>query len=816
MSEFLTLTSQLSTAVDQLNQVLQGDENTTVMINGEEKPSVQKKALDEVTARVQLVLDAAADIDAVKYGSIQDGVASGSEYFSVVSDQNKTYLDLYKNESGNAVLITSYPSVEGVFNFKGEIASGTNLSSITTQGTYSLEVNGGYTDLPPDFNVGSAAYLAVVGVFDGDRFFHQELRAFNSPKECWVRRTNTEGTPLDWEKVTGTNSIVESSIKNKQVTHLKIADKTIRAGNISDAYLWRGELGNGTSLNTPSEFGTYYLNAAFTYTDLPPDFITGRSAVLILSEVFGTGRFYVEELFYFSGNDMKERWVRKFDVENPTNNNWNKVSGINTIVGSDIKPKEISEEKLADKTITLRSLSENYLWQTELADNASLNSNYEFGEYYLSPSKSYSGTPSDFIDGTSSIFTVKAVLGTNRFYIQELYYFANAKQKWVRRYDNQNPDNNDWILVTGSEAVKRSDIALEAVNTPLLASKSVTRYKLADSFLYNKVLEGVSLNDTDLPDGTYTVLLNVTDKPSELTSSSILEVSHADSFSIQRIVPLNSTKTSFSRIARYTTGFFSKWEKHEQAKMSQLEGKNIAFIGDSITEGGNYAELVCASLGANLFKFGFGGCRMGQHNMSNSLGPYYNEMCMFNIAKAINTGDFTAMAAAAQSVYDGNGDDNRPQVQALSEVDWSTIDYIVVFFGTNDFAGDLPLGSDNDLLSDGTTFKGAMNYAIQQVLTAYPHIRMSFIAPIWRSRIIGGDGLDVDTNPNANGDYLIDFVDSVINVAKLNKIPAKDGYRESGFNKYNFDIYSDDGLHPNDDGDVELAKTVASFLTSKF
>lgn len=693
MSDYLELTDQLRESVEQLNQVLQGDENTTVLINGEEKPSVQKKTLDEVLARVQLVLDAAADIDAVKYGSIQDGIASSSEYFSVVSDQNKTYLDLYKNESGNAVLITSYPSVEGVFNFKGEIASGTTLSSITTQGTYSLEVNGGYTDLPPDFNVGSAAYLAVVDIFDGDRFFHQELRAFNSPKECWVRRTNTEGSPLDWDKVTGTNSIV----------------------------------------------------------------------------------------------------------------------------GSDIKPKEISEEKLADKSITLRTLSDNYLWQTELADNASLNSNHEFGEYYLSPSKSYSGTPSDFIDGTSSIFTVKAVLGTNRFYIQELYYFANAKQKWVRRYDNQNPDNNDWILVTGAEAVKRSDIALTAVNTPLLASKAVTRYKLADSFLYNKVLEGVSLNDTDLPDGTYTVLQNVTDKPSELdSSSSILEVSHADSFSLQRIVPLNSTKTSFSRIARYTTGVFSEWEKHEQVKMSQLEGKNIAFIGDSITEGGNYAELACASLGANLFKFGFGGCRMGQHNMSNSLGPYYNEMCMFNIAKAINTGDFTAMAAGAQSVYDGNGDDNRPQVQALSEVDWSTIDYIVVFFGTNDFAGDLPLGSDSDLLSDGTTFKGAMNYAIQQVLTAYPHIRMSFIAPIWRSRIFGGDGLDVDTNPNANGDYLIEFADSVINVAKLNKIPAKDGYRESGFNKYNFAIYSDDGLHPNDDGDVELAKTVASFLTSKF
>ena len=116
MSEFLTLTSQLSTAVDQLNQVLQGDENATVMINGEEKPSVQKKALDEVTARVQLVLDAAADIDAIKYPSTAAGIASGSEYFSVVSDNDESYLDLYKNESDVAVFMKSYPSAAAVDN----------------------------------------------------------------------------------------------------------------------------------------------------------------------------------------------------------------------------------------------------------------------------------------------------------------------------------------------------------------------------------------------------------------------------------------------------------------------------------------------------------------------------------------------------------------------------------------------------------------------------------------------------------------------------------------------------------------------------
>ncbi len=112
MANYLTLVEQLSTAVDQLNEVLQGDENTTVTINGQQQPSVQKKTLDEVNAKIQLVLDAAADIDAVKYATTTAGIAATADgqFFSVVSDSVESYLDLYKNESGVAIFYKSYPS----------------------------------------------------------------------------------------------------------------------------------------------------------------------------------------------------------------------------------------------------------------------------------------------------------------------------------------------------------------------------------------------------------------------------------------------------------------------------------------------------------------------------------------------------------------------------------------------------------------------------------------------------------------------------------------------------------------------------------
>jgi|GEM_PF-6646056 len=116
MSEFLELTEDLKTSIEQLNQLLQGDENATVTINGEEKPSVQKKALDTVNAQVQLVLDAAADIDAVKYATVQSGISGtvSGQYFSVVSEDQNSFLDLYKNEAGVAVFKKTYPSTSAL------------------------------------------------------------------------------------------------------------------------------------------------------------------------------------------------------------------------------------------------------------------------------------------------------------------------------------------------------------------------------------------------------------------------------------------------------------------------------------------------------------------------------------------------------------------------------------------------------------------------------------------------------------------------------------------------------------------------------
>ncbi|TVU83797.1 sialate O-acetylesterase [Pseudoalteromonas neustonica] len=123
MSDFFKLTQDLSQAVDQLNAVLQGDENTTVLIGGEEKPSVQKQAIDAVNAKMQIVLNAVADIDAIKYQTISSGLTASPNggFFSVVSASESRYLDLYQNENGVAVFKKSYPSNQAITEVAKEV-----------------------------------------------------------------------------------------------------------------------------------------------------------------------------------------------------------------------------------------------------------------------------------------------------------------------------------------------------------------------------------------------------------------------------------------------------------------------------------------------------------------------------------------------------------------------------------------------------------------------------------------------------------------------------------------------------------------------
>ena len=287
MSEFLELTEELKTAVDQLNQVLQGDENATVMINGEEKPSVQKKTLDEVLARVQLVLDAAADIDAVKYANTAAGIAATTDgqFFSVVSSNDDSYLDLYENVSGVAELRKTYPNLEYVL----------------------------YTTRALSKKYGNPNLLSADLVMDGD--------------DSWYQKSATVVSNIDFVNGLKTLRIsggfiwalfTASSFRNTNKISVSMwVEKVIDANPLSRFRVLQKDINDSLLSTETVPFGlTDYTASKFFYAhglDLNPSAETIEVQIQS-AETNGAGAVYIRDICICEGNSAHFREMSNKDI----------------------------------------------------------------------------------------------------------------------------------------------------------------------------------------------------------------------------------------------------------------------------------------------------------------------------------------------------------------------------------------------------------------------------------------------------------------------------------------------------------------------
>lgn len=467
----------------------------------------------------------------------------------------------------------------------------------------------------------------------------------------------------------------------------------------------------------------------------------------------------------------------------------------------------ITTIKLADNTVSRKKLDNQFSLNGNIPNGTDLQTIVDEGVYFGQPNGSYSNMPSGL--SASRFFELRVTVLSTSWAIQTIVDFTNPGVSWRKTIHRTNISgvNNKWES-----------------GATLMAS-SVGRDKLADNFNNNgNLASGTDLNSIYKPGvylgiGTY----DYENIPDELIGHSFVMNVYTggavSSFIVQEL-----TKTinpnGFYRRLNTNPNQAAEWQKHSATGASvdgkYFSGKTILMFGDSITENGNYPELIGSYLGANIKKAGFGGCRMGQHTQSGN-GLLYDKMCMHKLADYIEMGDFSELVQASEDLVRAVGDDNRPQSNMLNSLDFNTVDYITVFFGTNDFGSSdgVIIGSNNDI--DGTTFKGSINKTIKKITTTYPHVKLMFITPFYRDRIITGDGLNSDDSPNDRGLYLQDYVDAIKEVCRIHHIPVLDMMENSGINRYNQAHFLADGLHPSmPEGYEHVARKINSFIESEF
>lgn len=142
----------------------------------------------------------------------------------------------------------------------------------------------------------------------------------------------------------------------------------------------------------------------------------------------------------------------------------------------------------------------------------------------------------------------------------------------------------------------------------------------------------------------------------------------------------------------------------------------------------------------------------------------------------------------------------------LVSLDYSDVALVTIAYGVNDARTGIPLGDVNS--TDIATFAGALNMLLRKIYTDNPECRVLVLTPIQRLYV---SEFGIST-PNANGNYLIDFVDMCKLVSAKRSTKCLDMYRDSGINQTNLYYYTREGVHPLNTGYLRMTNPIISAL----
>ena len=866
-----------------------------------------------------MIQDGVYTTEALGRAAVADGQA-----FKVEGSGNVAAYEYRRTNSTTSVLIATYPSMSGVFMFRGVVTSGVDLNSLHTIGSYGLLAASTHANIPAEL-VGHNCTLTVTDSYTSSgRFQIQEITDWNFPS-IKLSRLSDGASSGAWQRV----AVTTSQITDLNVTTAKIADSAVTNAKLASNYDYTTTITSG-SLDTYLNSGGYVIAGTVTNAPTASGFLSvhcwGSAGQFVLQSYIDltvAGRIYHR---VYSGGAW-DAWYQPTpaDVSVTTA----KIVD-SAVTDAKIADSAVTTAKIADSAVTNAKLASNYDYTTTIT-TGSLDTYLNSGGYIIAGTITNAPTASGFLSvhrwGSSGQFILQSYVDLT--IAGRIYHRVYSGGAWGAWYQPTPADVSVTTAKIADSAVTDAKIADSAVTTAKIADSAVTTAKLADlaitnaklavNYDYTATITTGSL-DTYLNSGGYVIAGTVTNAPTASGYLSVHRWGSAGQFVLQQYVDMSTpgrvyfrkygggaweqwyqptpadvsvttakivdsavttakleaasvdatklstkydwvatissgdvndytaqsggwmvagamtnaptgsgwlfvhkfgasgnfilqrwhdfTDPSIFWVRKSYNGTWSAWSKLTQPQVLPKTGKKVICLGDSITENGDYPVRLATLTGATVTNCGFGGSRL-----AFSTGDYAY-FSFHKLADYISTGDYSDLTAACARL--AGSDDNTAIAARLAAVDWSTVDYIVAAYGTNDYGSpNVTLGTTTD--TTGATFRGAINYAVNKICTAYPNIKILFVSPIWRSRYDSGDGNDSDTYANSRGDYLLDFVDAMKEMSALNKMPCVDMYRTSGINKYNGATLLLDGLHPVPGvGYQRIAEKVAAGLVANW
>lgn len=417
-------------------------------------------------------------------------------------------------------------------------------------------------------------------------------------------------------------------------------------------------------------------------------------------------------------------------------------------------------EDFADESITFKKLADDYRYGGHFIEG-NINEFTKDGIYTLG-SKVY-GLPKEDEDDDSQIRLLTITTTENDIIKQKVEYVNDLKYRPIYR------------RVASRNRLRATEfIRVEEINNKFKAHRDL----LSDDFNNCGELSGCDIF-TITREGHYLADGTVTNLP---TFGQVYEVDirkFSDRIIYQAIGMGDTRCDVYQAMQYYTTGanpVNTQWFNTSSYSRSKFEGKTAHLFGDGIIFGLGSDDIPNKSIPALLSR------KYGLRIINNALG------------------DATAGA------YDDETLAERSLITQVALDPMDDADYAIIMIGTHDWdCGKASIGRTTHVAD--TSFKGALNMCIMNILSKNARTKILLVTPFYRSRLRINDNHDSD-NYMRNDLMLRDFVTAIEEIGIYNHIPSINLYDTCGINRLNSTAYLKDGLYLNDDGHELIADRI--------
>lgn len=251
------------------------------------------------------------------------------------------------------------------------------------------------------------------------------------------------------------------------------------------------------------------------------------------------------------------------------------------------------------------------------------------------------------------------------------------------------------------------------------------------------------------------------------------------------------------------------WKKQETIQVPYV------IMGDSIygecRDETSIAALLSEKLGGTVYNGALGGTSMGRLDSEMRLASTKDCLSMHAFSQSIVTGDFgvqqTVRSRESATEY------FEQTINELECIDFEQVEILFIGHGLNDYHGGMPI-YEEDETGNPYTFTGALRSTLETLQGKYPDMRIILLTPTYTWYIYQDIPELTCEEYNLGGGVLEDYVDAEIALARSMGIEVIDLYHDFYPHESwsDWQIYTRDGVHPNEEGNKVIAEKIYQYL----